>query len=159
MLEHHHLIHVLLRTILCQVTGLLEFLPALQGFLVPLIHAARSRTRCRLRRGLNLQLLLLVRVGVRVGPFLLFLIFPRLRGTCEHIVHLYILYFHNIHNIAKLLSGKYNYRAKDHKSPTGHFYTAKLLSNLSLFKCSMKKLKIKRGPLIPLLASKHYGSL
>ena len=32
---------------------------------------------------------------------------------------------------AKLLSGKYNYRAKDHKSTTGHFYTAKLLSNLS----------------------------
>ena len=29
------------------------------------------------------------------------------------------------------LSGKYNYRAKDHKSTTGHFYTAKLLSNLS----------------------------
>ena len=32
---------------------------------------------------------------------------------------------------AKLLSGKYNYRAKDHKSTTGHFYTAKRLSNLS----------------------------
>ena len=32
---------------------------------------------------------------------------------------------------AKLLSGKYNYRAKDHKSTTGHFYTAKLLSNFT----------------------------